>query len=362
MARPLKIGTLTFHKCFNYGAYWQARLMVEWLRRRGHDAEILDHRAWRAELSEWHCGLNPELPVRSPWRDYPAYARKLLAFRAARARLPLSRPFPLRRPGALDAYDLIVVGSDEVWNLQHPWYGGAPLFFGAGLESLPLVAYAASFGNHPASEPVPPALARSLQRFRAIAVRDANSRQLIQQTLDIDPTLVLDPCLLVTPEEVEEAPAGPGTEPYAVVYGFGFSAAFARSVQGWARAAGVRLVSVGYRNPWADDHQLAAGPEAFRRLMQGARAVATNYFHGCVFALRYNRPLVCEALPYRAIKIGDLLSTVGAEAHQVTPGLPAATVAARLDVPLDPGIQARIARLRADSVAYLDGALAGVPA
>src|SRR5690606_27642994 len=38
-----KIGILTFHRCINYGSYWQARCLIEGLRRMGADAVLLDH-------------------------------------------------------------------------------------------------------------------------------------------------------------------------------------------------------------------------------------------------------------------------------------------------------------------------------
>ena len=40
-----------------------------------------------------------------------------------------------------------MVGSDEVWNFRHPWYGSKPIFFGDGLNADRLVSYAASFGK-----------------------------------------------------------------------------------------------------------------------------------------------------------------------------------------------------------------------
>ena len=32
----MKVGVLTFHRCINFGSYWQARCLVEGLRSRGH--------------------------------------------------------------------------------------------------------------------------------------------------------------------------------------------------------------------------------------------------------------------------------------------------------------------------------------
>ena len=42
-----------------------------------------------------------------------------------------------------------MVGSDEVWNFRHPWYGGASIFFGDYCNADRLISYAASFGKDP---------------------------------------------------------------------------------------------------------------------------------------------------------------------------------------------------------------------
>ena len=52
-----KIGVLTFHRCINYGSYWQARCLVEGLRARGHDAVLLDHDSPQVNRAEWRCAL-----------------------------------------------------------------------------------------------------------------------------------------------------------------------------------------------------------------------------------------------------------------------------------------------------------------
>jgi hypothetical protein len=53
MARAQRIGVLTFHRCINYGSYWQARCLVEGLRERGHDAVLLDHNSACTNVAEW---------------------------------------------------------------------------------------------------------------------------------------------------------------------------------------------------------------------------------------------------------------------------------------------------------------------
>ena len=188
MPKPRKIGVLTFHRCINYGSYWQARCLVEGLRSRGFDAELLDHHSDDVERAELRCAFQPKLPERSPRSDLRSYGAKARLFHDAFRRLPLSRRFSLHQPEQAGSYDAIVVGSDEVWNFRHPWYGSKPIFFGDGLKADRLVSYAASFGNHSAWHGIHGEWAAKLDNFSAISVRDENSSQLVREGIGAEPT------------------------------------------------------------------------------------------------------------------------------------------------------------------------------
>jgi transposase/polysaccharide pyruvyl transferase WcaK-like protein len=352
-AHPKRIGVLTFHKCVNYGSYWQARCLVDGLRRRGHDAELLDHDCNCVRRAEARCALQPKLPERTPSQELPRYRAKTRRFVDAIARLPLSRRFSLHQPEAAGRYDTIVVGSDEVWNFRHPWYGSKPIFFGDGLNAGRLVSYGASFGNHSAWDGMHPEWARKLDRFSALSVRDENSWHLVRGGIGREAELVLDPCLLFPPR-VRRAPA---PSPYALVYGYGFPPWLKSLAREWARNAGVRLVSVGYSNDFADEQRISDGPVEFAQLMAGARAVITNFFHGCVFALLNGKPWATAPSEYRSIKIPELAATVGAGHRLVGEGTSERVFAELLDTPIKEQVNARIAQLRAHSEAYLDAAL-----
>lgn len=346
---------LTFHRCINYGSYWQARCLVEGLRALGHDPVLLDHDAFRIRRAEWACGLRPVLPTPVPKRDYLRYGLKIFRFSRAVAALPRSPRFPLDQPDRTDRYSQIVVGSDEVWNLRHPWYGGCPLFFGEGLRAGRLIAHAASFGNYDAAAGLDLAWAEKLRRFEAISVRDENSARLIENTLGLEPERVLDPCLQfsVTPKGAWHGPAFP----FVAIYGHNFSCTFARAVRQWARSQGLPLLSLGYRNDWGDLQWLAASPKDFAEAMARAEAVATNFFHGAVFALLNGKPFVCEATPYRANKLRDLMAMLGGERHLATEDTPGRVYDGLLGEPLNPEILGRIQSLRCRSNAWLARAL-----
>lgn len=341
-----KVGVLTFHRCINYGSYWQARGLVEGLRARGHDAVLLNY---CSPLAETRVALRPTLPTPVPQADVAAYKRKVRRFEAEFARLALSRPFHLDPPAGMEPFDTVVVGSDEVWNLRHPWYAGVPAFWGQGLNVRRVVSYAASFGNYSCWEGIGEPFTGYLRSFDAISVRDENSWWMLKNALGMEPDLVLDPCLQFSlePEGEWQGPEGP----FAIVYGHNFSDAYARSVRDWASRRGLPLLSLGYRNDWADHQWLDAGPQDFAHAMARAEAVATNFFHGCVFALRGGKPFACEATPYRSIKVRGLMEELGGLDRLVADG----EIGDRLDTPCDFGT--RLMELRASSDAYLARAL-----
>jgi polysaccharide pyruvyl transferase WcaK-like protein len=351
----MKLGVLTFHKCINYGSYWQARCLVEALRARGHDAELLDHDCRCVRRAEVRCALQPKLPERTPARELKTYAEKTRRFVEAIARLPLSKRFSLHEPEAARSYDAIVVGSDEVWNFRHPWYGSKPIFFGDGLRAERLISYAASFGNHSAWDGIRPDWARKLRRFSALSVRDENSWHLVRGAIHREPEIVLDPCLLY-PGPAEAEPAI--SEPYALVYGHGFPTWLKRIARRWSRQSGLRLVSIGYSNDFADEQRIDEGPAEFAKLMAGASAVITNFFHGCVFALLNGKPWATVPSDYRSIKIPDLAATLGATHRLIDEQASERQLAQLLETPVKQSVESRVSELRARSEAYLDEALA----
>ncbi|PPQ38522.1 Polysaccharide pyruvyl transferase family protein WcaK [Rhodoblastus acidophilus] len=344
------IGILTFHRCVNYGSYWQARCLLEWVRRRGRNAVLLDHVSLQARRAELRCALSPHLPQPTRAEDIPAYVRKVRGFRRAVARLPLSPRFPLDSPAQAQPCDVVLVGSDEIFNLHHPWYGGTPAFFGEGFSQR-RVAYAASFGNQTVA--LDAFWSARLANFAALSVRDRTALALVSATGLPPPELVLDPCLLNPP--VAPPVARRAQQNFVVVYGHGFPHWFAEAARFWAGAKNMRLVSVGYRNDWADEQRIDADPETFRDLMASCAAVATDFFHGCVFAVLNRKPFACVATSYRHNKLRDLCALLGLDDRLAAE---ASAVPRGLSEPPAGDVHDRVVALRARSECFLDLALA----
>jgi hypothetical protein len=353
----LKIGVLTFHRCVNYGSYWQSRCLVEGLQAMGHDAELLDHNSRKVNLSEWKCALQPVLPTAVPKADHLLYRKKIEKFFKLFESLPLSPQFPLSEPELMDNYDVVVIGSDEVWNLFHPWYSKCSLFYGENIKAERMISYAASFGNYPFTWGLGEDWSNRLKKFDAISVRDENSQIIIKNALGFEPEMVLDPCLQfsIAPDERESTH---WQKPYLAVYGHNFSEFFIDKIKQLASAKKLTLISIGYRNDWADEQWIDADPHDFAHFINRSEAVVTNFFHGCVFALHNSKPFVCETSPYRNNKLKGLMSKIGGEKHLVTEDTTSNIYETYLFNPLDLSIEEKIKMLRSSSNAFLSRALA----
>jgi hypothetical protein len=256
----------------------------------------------------------------------------------------------------MEEYDLVIVGSDEVWNLSHPWYGYYPIFFGQGIRTKKLISYAASFGNYNPSWNLDQDWINKLLRFDEISVRDQTSKYIIQNALGNEPKVVLDPCLLFPYFSIEEVPLL-SNPTIAVVYGHNFSEKMIRFTLYWAKLQRIKLVSIGYRNDWADEQQITADPLEFASLIIRSKAVITNFFHGCIFSLINHKSFVCETSAYRSNKIQDLMKSLDAEKHLLNSIQSDDQFEELLMKPADEKVYDTINRLRRDSKEWLDQAL-----
>lgn len=200
----MKIGILTLHSQLNYGGVLQAFASQEALRRLGHDVSVIDR---------W---LNPD---NTPFRNYVSRGIRSLPFLVnylfsddlggSYKRIKGTRNFLHQYlhltpysffnwnelpPEKLD-FDLIFVGSDQVWN---PYFNDRFAYFLKDVpREVPAVAYAASFGVHKIPEEKAVDFRTGIQRFSAITVREREGKQLVEQ-LGGHAEHVCDPVLLLS--------------------------------------------------------------------------------------------------------------------------------------------------------------------
>ncbi|MFZ9937801.1 MAG: polysaccharide pyruvyl transferase family protein [Luteolibacter sp.] len=298
----MRVGILTFHHAFNYGAFLQAEGLLGCLCNLGHKAEIVDYRNPALEATHERC-------IRYGW--HPLH--KLAGYRR-RARfiddLKDLKPGPLAHdPVSIDwsRYDALVYGSDEIWNYLSHVHRFDPVFFGGGAPaSMKRIAYAPSLGelDWPQRQ-VPAEIPDLLSAYQDIAVRDTNAAQFVEKTTGHVPPIVVDPVFLHHRSELQ-TPRETRT-PFVLVYGEIRDRAMAQACRDWSKRLGCNTVSVGYRNPWCDRMVLDAGPHDFLGWLAEARAVLTTTFHGTMFSIKFQKPFVTLRPPTARKKFDPII-------------------------------------------------------
>lgn len=301
----MKVGILTYHHVENYGALLQAYALAEAIKSQGHEVEFIDYQPYRAIIYYLkQTYLSPHFVA------YAAKSREIKRF--FRSHLPLSPKVYYSRSGLQELrrrYDLVVCGSDEVWNIKSIRKFD-PAYFLDFLDSdVRKISYAASFGRASTLGRYRETAGKLLEQFDAISVRDRNSLQVLQRECGKQATKVLDPTFL---GDFRKITATPILKKYALVYG-----RLTKAQRNYAKAAAVQLglvlVSVGYPCQTADKNCLSIGLEEWLGYFACASHVFTDFYHGVIFSIIFQKPFVFFGRPDKVNKTNDLLADLGLE-------------------------------------------------
>ncbi len=359
----MKIGIVSMQRIINNGSFLQSYALYTTLKREGHDVEFIDFPVQYASPKK-NCLI--EFLRKIKHSLIPKY-RKILKVkkhnRLFAERLRDSFPMlglpsePYYAEGTV--YDLVVIGSDEVFNIMQftesqcgiPW-----VLLGEGLNCEKLISYSGSFGQTTPAQIADIGEFEHAQnlfaRFDAVSVRDESSLQSARQLGVKDPCIHIDPVLMY-----EQFPTDPAYTKlpyrYLLVYAYSFRMSAAEEIEAvrrYARENGLKIVCVNMFQTWADKF-IVASPFALLQYIKDAACVVTDTFHGTVFSIINNTPFATFVRSSNANKLGGLLYQFGLESRRVDD---AAQLGDVLDTDMDfAPVNELLRRERAKSAAYL---------
>lgn len=186
--------------------------------------------------------------------------------------------------------DLVIIGSDQVWNYNWVSYDDLKLRLGLFAPENRLMTYAASIGIDEIPDGLRPLFRNAWRRIPYISVREDRAAELVREIAEKECRVVLDPTLLLTDKQwstifTDFVPEG---ERFVLTYFLGQPTTFQKMlIQDFAKSnnLGIRMLN----NP-DDITSSAAGPAEFVELFSRADYVFTDSYHACCFALIYNKP------------------------------------------------------------------------
>lgn len=315
-----KIGILTFHIAHNYGAQLQCFALQEYLKIMGHEVEIVDYRPqWLQKKSRWF--VSSRLKCRNPIN----LLKELLRLPKRRAKARHYEDFissNLQLSDGVDTakYDLVFVGSDQVWSLKLT-RGYDPYYWGDKPGSF--ASYAVSMGGVDFSEIELDLIKDKLKNFNYISLRERVSIDIIQKLTDKEVFHVLDPTLLLDSKVYDQIVVPERKmKPYLLFYDVMNLPAQKIYVKELAEKMNLELkIMSSFVQNCNDSYCAMAGPGEFLSLFRGASFIVSASFHGTIFSLIYKRPFcaIKSNLP-TDVRVVSLLEGLGLEEKAIFAG------------------------------------------
>jgi len=292
------IGILTFHHATNPGAYLQCLALVETLKTLGQKPEVINYINLHHLIDEWKGLLSTINP-----KVFYNTLKRIYKFHKARKMLPLSPLCFSKNKISNNYYDIAILGSDIIWDFKNLSFGFDPVYFGRNINTENLFSYAASFGQIKKNEIIPQEAQALLRGFNKISVRDKNSLKIIESLNITHPHLVLDPVFLYDFSSYE-VPCNKSN--YILVYSYLMDDIWKAELKDFANEKGLKIIAVGYSQPWCDANILEISPFEWLGYFRNAQYVVTSTFHGVIFAVKYEKQFIAFAKDGLNDKVKDM--------------------------------------------------------
>ena len=300
----MKIGMLTFFYGANYGAQAHSFALCRTLTDMGHNCEFISYypcsrrKLWFSNFI--HTTFRKYLlihPIRS-FRNL----RKMRLFKEFHSSYNVSKR--VKSGSEIDAlgYDLIILGSDEIFTIGHNLHSNVN--FGVGIEKTPKITYAPSAGQTDVRHVLSDDVVESLKSMISISARDKNTAELLQNNCGREIPVVLDPTLLYDFSRV----ANPFQEDsYILLYAFRLLDEYKERIREYATEKGLSVISVGRYRPWADKSYDLPSISQWLGTFKNASLVVTDSFHGTIFAIKDRREFINTGFVKNTSKVNCLL-------------------------------------------------------
>lgn len=353
----MNIGILSMQEVKNYGSFLQAFSLKSNLELLGHHVSFINiipgrqldgyEQLKRAKIKKLFTrlwGRNFIKRFKTIYQFQTRFSRKYLPY------------LGVIRGENRDHYDIIIIGSDEVFNIaQQTWFGFSPQLFGHGLNASKVITYAASFGATTVKNMerlgLKEEIAGYLMNLKKISVRDENSFEVVKTLTGKNPILNVDPVFIY--DYSKYIPILKHKSDYIIIYSYPGrikKKAEINAIRTFARSRGLRMMSIGHYFPWCDG---VVVPTPFEVLsyFRDAAYIVTDTFHGTVFSIKYNKQFVTIVRGMNSNKLTFLLHQFGLE-NRIVSEMSKLSIVEQTPIDYVP-VNAKIETEKEKAIAYL---------
>ena len=371
----IKAGILTFHWADDYGAMLQAYGLKTALMSMGIDADVIPYAPYKfigryfllpyepyegygGKFSKKSFGRGKSR-LRYNIRHIFSFLKRRMIMKEFRKRYVCSLR-PIRKAGnvRLDRYDVLVVGSDQVWNPALT-VGFDGLYMGSQKGDRRLISYAASFGGSRLDDRYSDAFGEYLNNYDAISMREKSAVSYVKEHTKKGVYTVLDPTLLLEKDKWEKIMRCPGKKGYILIYDTSVNENLQKYAHDLSLRTGkkvIRLSSVFMKTAMKQegfDFDPVAGPSEFLGYFNNADFIVTNSFHGTCISIVFNRPMAVFGYKDRSARMIDFLDSIGLKERFVENAEEREKDVYNLPIDWE-HVRANLSELRKNSIEYLE--------
>lgn len=306
----MKIGILTFHFSNNYGALFQAYGLRNYLKELGHDVEFINYQPEYLEeggeikLSNLFSKATLKivyLKFVNLKEKYFGNKQKEKYFEEFKKNfLGIDESKVYKSKDELEDanlfYDLLITGSDQVWNPSEQYGIDSVYFldFKISNTNVKKISYAPSFGKDNIDEKYKDEISKLISKLDSISIREISGQNIIENMTSIKPTLVPDPTVLVSNYYNIMNSYNTNSKDYIFCYYLRSRETIGDVAEYLANKENLEIYSP--HNPhrrWKEIGQTVyPGPREWLYLLFNSKFVLTNSFHGTMLSILLNKPFI----------------------------------------------------------------------
>ena len=295
-----KVGIVTIHFPYNYGAMLQAYATQHFLEKNNIEAEIIDFRPYEID-KDYHIRVetiykNPKLFVIQIISKILGKRKKYNRFNLFLKKNIVKSPKTYYRLKKEDGYDyeILIAGSDQIWNPEV--MQGREEYLLSFANQQDKIAYASSFGKDKIDGEFEKLIKKYLCDFKSINVREKDGKIILNDNGIKNVKVVCDPVFLLKKEEWDKVRADYYIkDKYVLLYSLQDNDEMNSGVIKLAKLNNYKIVSIhptGKINKFADYNVHDIGPREFISLINGAEIVCSNSFHAVAFSIIYDKKIM----------------------------------------------------------------------
>lgn len=311
-----KIGIITFHNSYNCGSMLESYAMQTIIEKRGGDSEIINFSSsGQRDLYDVFLKNDNLKNIVKNILIFPA--RKKIKFNNNKyeefkiTNFKLSEEYKEMNEISEKNYDVVVAGSDQIWNITIQDNDDA--YFLPWVKKAKKVAYAPSFGAKNIMDYTNniEKYKKFINSFAALSIRENNGKKWIKDLCNIDVEVLLDPTLLLEKEDYEVIKKKDFKlkEKYIFFYCPSFNRKICEFVKLISKKYNLKVItwstkSYNFKFVKTFGFTLAQyeDPAMYLSLIENAELIITTSFHGTIFSTIYRKKFI-------TVKNGDMYGT-----------------------------------------------------